>query len=163
MNVEIVGTTKGNGFHQTVHVDGLDSLMKWLKLSDREMRDALQKGLKESAQPVLTAARANARTIADDGTFEKSLSIRAYASGALKLASTDPAARVKEFANLGAKYRSAQTPLARERLQRGAGVGVPLRGNPPRVMYRALDAEIGAVAQRIEEKLAEVLEGANNG
>lgn len=156
--------TSGNGFHQAVHVEGLDTLMKWLGNSEPDMRKALQEGMRESAQPVLTTARANARAIADDGTFEKSMSVRAYANGRLKLASNDPAARVKEFANLGAVTRSSKgTPLAEARLRKRSGVGVPRRGNPPRVMYRALDAEIGAVAQRIEEKLAEVLEGANNG
>lgn len=161
MSAEVV-TVSGMGFHQAVHVDGLDSLMKWLKDADPEMRKALQEGMRESAQPVLGAARANARSIADDGTFEKSLSVRAYASGKVVLASTDPAARVKEFANLGAVTRSSKgTPLADARLRKRSGVGVPRRGNPPRVMYKALDAEVGAVASRIERRLAEVLEDAD--
>lgn len=152
------------GFHQTVHIAGLDETMRWLKNADPKMRKALQQGMKDAAQPVLVAARANARGIADDGTFEGSLSIRAYASGSLRLASTDPAVKVKEFARLGAKTRSSKgTPLADARLRKQSGVGVPRRGNPPRVMYKALDENIDGVATRIEQRIADVLEGAKNG
>lgn len=145
-----------------VGVDGLDTLLRFLKDSDPKMRAAIQQGLKAAAEPVLTAARANARRIEDDGTLERSLSIRQTGRGVVKLVSTDPAAPVKEFANKGAVTRSSKgTKLAEARLRKKSGVGVPLRSNPPRAMVRALNDNVEQVKNRIDEHLEEVLRRAD--
>lgn len=160
MNTDLIVQRRGSHYAYSVHIEGLSTLMRFLKDSDPQMRKAIQEGLKEAANPVLVAARANAQFIADDGTFARSLSIRSYATGVVRLASTDEAAKVKEFARLGAKTISSKgTPLANARLRKHSGVGVPHRSNPPRVMYRALDEKAGEVANRISVKLNEVLEG----
>ena len=143
-------------------MDGLDSLLRFLKDSDPKLRAAIQAGLKEASQPVLTAARANARRIMDDGTYERSLSIRQTGKGAVKLVSTDPNAPVKEFANKGAVTRTSKgTALADARLRKRSGVGVPLRANPPRVMVSAVNDNVELVKSRIDAHLEEVLRRAD--
>lgn len=152
----------GGNFNYVVSIDGLDTLMRFLKDSDPQMRKALQKGLKEAAQPVLSKARANAQRIADDGTFAGSLSIRAYANGSIRLRSDDEAAPVKEFARRGARTISSKgTPRANARLRMHSGVGVPTRANQPRVMVPAVNDSVDAVKERIDAKLEQVLRRAD--
>lgn len=163
MRTEIVALRpSGGNFNLVVRVEGLDTLMRFLKDSDPQMREALKRGLRESAAPVLGRARANASRIADDYTFGNSLSIRAYASGKVVLHSRDEAAPVKEFARLGAKTISSKgTPLANARLRKHSGVGVPRRANQPRVMVPAVNDSAEDVKSRIDAKLEEVLRRAD--
>lgn len=164
MKTEIVATRpSGGNYNLVVRVDGLDSLMRFLKDSDPQMREAIRQGLREAATPVLARARANAYRIADDGTFASSLSIRSYVSGRVVLRSSgDEAAGVKEFAHQGAKTISSKgTPLANARLRMRSGVGVPLRANHPRVMVPAVNDSAEDVKTRIDAKLEEVLRRAD--
>lgn len=162
MKSEVLVTRSGGNYSYTVSVDGLDTLMRFLKESDPKMRKALQQGLKEAAQPVLVKARANARKIADDGTYEQSLSIRSGSSGNIWLRSGDVAAGVKEFAKRGATYAPKSTDKRRNaRKMRSFPVGVPKRANPPRVMVPAVNDSAEEVKSRIDAKLEEVLRGAN--
>ena len=149
----------------TVDVEGLDVLMRFLKDSDPLMRKAVQDGLKEAAQPVLTRARANAMKIADDGTYAGSLSIRARANGSLVLRSSgDEAAGVKEYARKGARYRPKSTDKRRNaRKMRSFPVGVPHRANPPCVMIPAVEDSAEEVKNRIDAKLEETLRRASDG
>lgn len=148
----------GANFNYVVSVEGLDTLMRFLKDADPQLRKALQQGLKEAAQPVLSKARANAQKIADDGTFAGSLSIRAYANGSIRLRSNDEAAGVKEFARRGATYAPKPADRRRNaRKMRSFPVGVPRRGNPPRAMVPAVNDSVDEVKDRIDAKLEEVL------
>ena len=160
----------------TVKVEGLDSLLKWMKESDPKMQRALKKGLKESMDPVLQKARANGRYIQDDGTYAESLSIASRSGGAQYiLKSTDVAAGVKEFAKPGATRlvgKSARSSTQRARKYAGQGlgpglkavrVGVPHRANPPRVMVKAVKDSEYTTKARIEARLAEVLKEVENG
>ena len=148
----------GGNFNYVISIDGLDTLMRFLKDSDPQMRKAIQQGLKEAAQPVLSKARANAQKIADDGTFAGSLSIRAYANGSIRLRSNDEAAGVKEFAHQGARYKPKATDRRRNaRKMRSFPVGVPHRANQPRVMVPAVNDSVDEVKNRIDAKLEQVL------
>jgi len=141
----------------TVEVKGLDDLINWLKTADPKMLRAMKKGLKESTQPVLKKARANADAIRDAGTYRDSLSIASRKSGAEYILKTDdPAAGVKEFAHLGAYYRTGKYANRRK-------VGVPRRANPPRVMVPAVQDSADEVRRRIDECLAEVLKEVEHG
>lgn len=161
---------------RTVQIEGLDSLMRWAREADPKMKRALQAGIKDAMSPVLQRARANARYIQDDGTYAESLSVASRKSGAQYiLKSTDPAAGVKEFAKPGAvrlvgKGSRSSTQRARLRAgqQIGPGlrtvrVGVPHRANPPRVMISAVEGETSEVLDRVNERINEVLRGAENG
>lgn len=160
----------------TVKVEGLDSLLKWMKESDPKMQRALKKGLKESMDPVLQKARANGRYIQDDGTYAESLSIASRSGGAQYiLKSTDVAAGVKEFAKPGAtrlvgKGSRSSTQRARKYAGQGLGpglravrVGVPHRANKPRVMIPAVEDSAKEVEDRVDKCLAEVLKEVENG
>lgn len=162
MKTKLVAGANGS---LTVDIEGLDVLMRFLKESDPLMRKAVQKGLKEAAQPVLTRARANAMKIADDGTYAGSLSIRARANGALVLKSSgDEAAGVKEYARAGARYRPKSTDKRRNaRKMRSFPVGVPHRANPPRAMIPAVEDSAEEVKNRIDAKLEETLRRASDG
>ena len=160
----------------TVQVEGLDSLLRWMKESDPKMQKALRKGLKESMEPVLQKARANGRYIQDDGTYAESLSIASRASGAqYVLKSTDVAAGVKEFAKPGATRlvgKGARSSTQRARKYAGQSlapglravrVGVPHRANKPRVMIPAVEGSAQEVEDRIDKCLADVLKEVENG
>ena len=155
-------TTINDGRLVRVNVGGLSSLMKTLKESDLEMHQAMQRGLAESARPLLAKARANAERIADDGTYTSSMSIAARRqSGGIALRTTDPAAGVKEFARPGAVYKPKSTDKRRNaRKMNSFPVGVPKRANQPRALYPAIDSEYQALASRIAQKIDEVLKGA---
>lgn len=149
----------GSSANYVINVEGLDALLKFFKAFDPKAQKALQAGLKEAAQPVLTKARANAMAIADDGTFAASMSIRNYASAARTvLKSNDEAAGVKEFANPGAKYSTSSTDKRKNARRMGwFPVGVPHRANPPRAMIPAVDDSSELVQSRIVEQLDRVL------
>lgn len=162
MKTDVVVFKSGGNFNYSVSIDGLDTLMRFLKDSDPKMRKALQKGLKEAAQPVLQKARANAQKIADDGTYAGSLSIRSGVNGNVWLRSNDEAAGVKEFAHRGATYKPKSTDKRRNaRKMRSFPVGVPHRANQPRVMVPAVNDSIEEVKTRIDAKLEEVLRRAD--
>lgn len=162
MDSEIIVLRSGGNFNYMVHMPGLSTLMRFLKDADPQMRKALQQGLKDAAQPVLTRARANARKIADDGTYANSLSIRSGSTGSVVLRSNDVAAGVKEFAHRGATYVPQPTDKRRNaRKMRSFPVGVPRRANHPRVMVPAVNDSITEVRDRIDARLEEVLGRAN--
>lgn len=139
----------------TVEVKGLESTINWLKHVDPKLEKAMRKGLKEASEPVLRKARANASKIADDGTFASSMSIASRANGSqYVLKSTDPAAGVKELAKPGAVRRSGP---GRGKVR----VGVPRRANKPRAMVPAVEDSADEVKDRIDERLAEVLDEVN--
>ncbi|MDD7369267.1 MAG: HK97 gp10 family phage protein [Berryella intestinalis] len=162
MKTGVVVFKSGGNFNYSVSIDGLDSLMRFLKDSDPQMRKALQKGLKDAAQPVLARARANAQRIADDGTYANSLSIRSRENGGIVLRSNDVAAGVKEFARMGATYRPKPSDKRRNaRKMRSFPVGVPKRANQPRAMVPAVNDSVEEVKARINAKLEEVLRRAD--
>ena len=165
---------KGGGFGNfAIQIDGLDSLMRWLKDSNPKLQKALRKGLKEAAQPVLQKARANAKRIHSESNksryglpaMQDSLSIASRRGGLVYvLKSDDPAAPVKEFAHYTAKTISSKgTPRANARLAMRSGVGVPRRANQPRVMVPAVNDSVDEVKDRIDACLAEVLKEVEHG
>lgn len=153
-------STISTGNRSFVQVDGLESLMRFLKSADPKLKRAMQKGLKDAASPVLAKARANASSIALDGTYAASLSIASRKGGAMYiLKSTDPAAGVKEYAKPGATYRPK--PDDKRRNARGMSsfpVGVPRRANAPRAMVPAVEGSTEEVKGRIDAALAEVFD-----
>ena len=154
------------GGHYTVHVDGLSSLMRGLKIADPEIKKALQKALKNASAPVLGRARANARAIADDGTYEQSLSIASRKNGSMYvLKSTDGAAPVKEFASPGAvatrSYARSAKSLAM--VKNRSRVGVPRRANAPRVMVPAVSDSAEEVKGRMEDEIEKALKAVAHG
>ena len=156
---EIVAHVSGRWGNYSVRVEGLDSLMRFLKNHDPEMRKAIQDGMKQAAQPVLRRANANAMRIADDGTYAKSLSIRSRANGGLLLRSNDVAAGVKEFALPGATYTPKpgdKRPWVKNKSK--VRVGVPHRANAPRVMLPAVNDSVEETKRRIDEQLERLLQ-----
>lgn len=160
----------------TAKVDGLDSLVRWLKESDPKMLRALRKGLKEAMSPVLEKARANARFIQDDGTYAESLSVASRSNGAqYVLKSIDVAAGVKEFAKPGAMRlvgKSSKSSTQRARFRAGLSlapgiravrVGVPHRANPPRVMIPAVEGSTGDILDRVDKCLEDTLKEVEHG
>ena len=160
----------------TVKVEGLDSLMRWMKDANPKLHKAMRKGLKEASKPVLEKARANAHFIADDGTYANSLSLGTRKGGTeYVMKSTDVAAGVKEFAKPGAVRlvgKGARSSTQRARLRAGLAigpglrtvrVGVPHRANPPRVMVKAVEDSADEVKDRVDECLARVLKEVENG
>lgn len=140
-----------------IHVEGLDELIEWFGETNADIETEILDGMLEAAQPILTAARANARAIADDGTFAGSLFLKANKRGKVSLRSSDVAAGVKEFAKHGAVTRSSKgTPLANKRKLLRSGIGVPA-GEPPRAMYKAINEKANEVANNIDAKLDEIL------
>lgn len=160
----------------TVEIKGLDSLIKRFDAADPKLKRALIQSIKESAQPVLKRARANAERIADDGTYMSSLSIASRKGGTeYVLKSTDVAAGVKEFAKPGAtrmvgKSSKSSTQRARRRAGmavaptiRFVRVGVPRRANPPRVMVRAVVDSRGEIVENITQAMVKALDEVANG
>lgn len=161
MRTETVYFGSGEFGNLAVHIDGLSDVLKFLKKADPELEKAVFSALKESASPVLSKARSLASRIAGDGTFRNSLSITSKkAQCQVLLRSSDPAAGVKEFAHPGAKTRSARSgsALAKARLLRRSGVGVPRKAGQPRVMVPAVNDSIEDVKARIEDALERTLE-----
>lgn len=148
-----------------VQVDGLSGLQAWFKEADPKMKRALTRTLKDVSQPVLRRARANAEKIADDGTMKSSLSIATRKSGAeIVLKSTDPAAGVKEFAHLGARYSvSPSDKRANARKMGTFPVGVPRRTYAPRVMVPAVNDSTDEIESRVYDEIDRVLAEAANG
>lgn len=157
MNTETFITGSGDYYVSHINIEGLDDLLKWFAKVNPELEKAVKDGLKEAAQPILTAARANASAIRDDGTFAASMRLTATKRGQVRLRSSDEAAGVKEFAKRGAvTLTSKGTPLASARLAKKSGVGVP-SGQPPRAMYKAINANIETVEERMAETLDRIL------
>ena len=161
---------------KTVQVEGLDSLVRWLKDSDKKMLRGLRKGMKEAMSPVLEVARVNARFIQDDGTYAESLSIGSRSNGAqYVLKSIDAAAGVKEFAKPGALRLigpSSKSSTQRARFRAGmplspgiraVKVGVPHRAHPPRVMIPAVENSADEVLDRVDKCLEEILKEVEHG
>lgn len=162
---ELVFSGNTDTGHYEVRVKGLEVLLRGLAQANPKLQKALKKALKEAASPVLDRARANARRISDDGTYESSLSIASRKNGAMYVLKTDdPAAPVKEFAHIGAKTISSKgTDLANKRLRMKSGVGVPRRAYAPRVMVPAINDSAEEVKDRIDEAMAKVMEKVANG
>lgn len=163
MNTETVYFHSGEFGNFAIRIDGLSTLMAFLKTADPELQKGIRDGLKEAVQPVLSRARGKASSIADDGTYAASLSVGSRANGSSwVLKSSDETAGVKEFARLGAKTVSAKgTPRANARLLKHSGVGVPRRAHAPRAMVPAVNESVDDVKNRIDAHLAKVLERAN--
>ena len=143
----------------TVQIEGLDSLMRWLKEADPKLQRALKRALKESMSPVLRDARSNAARIQDDYTYGASLAIASRKNGTQYILKTsDPNAGVKEFAREGAVMirNRANTPRSARMVANHARVGVP-RGSKPRVMVPAVEGNADAVKRRMEACIEEVL------
>lgn len=163
MKTETVYFQSGEFGNFAIQIDGLSTLMAFLKTANPELQKGMRKGLKEAVQPVLVRARGKAAAFADDGTYAASLSVGSRANGATwVLKSSDEAAGVKEFAHIGAKTISTKgTPRANARYRMHSGVGVPRRAHAPRAMVSAVNEETENVKSRIDACLAQVLEGAN--
>lgn len=166
MNTETVYFGSGEFGNLAVHIDGLAEVLSFLRKADPELEQEVFCALKESASPVLSKARSFASRIADDGTFRNSLTIASKkAQCQVLLRSNDPAAGVKEFARPGAKTRSAKSgsALAKARLMRRSGVGVPRRAGQPRAMVPAVNGSVGEVKARIEAAIERTLRGGLGG
>ena len=165
MSTEIVYRQSGPSGSFVVSLDGFRELSRFFATSDPKMRTAMREGLRDSGQPVLQRARANALSLGGKGKFAASLGVRAYSNGTLNLVSAgDDAAPVKEYAHLGARTITSQgTPLANARLRLHSGVGVPRARTQPRVMIPAANDSVDEVCDHITRRLEEVLGGATNG
>ena len=152
--------TSGSGeyTHLYINIEGLDSVMRYLDSVDQELAKMFREELRDAAQPVLDAARANARVFARSGDFANSMSLRSYKNGSVRLKSSDPAAGVIEFAKRGAvTLTSKGTPRANARLAKKSGVGVPHGANPPRAMYKAINEKSDEVKRQMDERIERVL------
>lgn len=148
-----------------VQMEGLDVLMRALAQSDKAAQQGIKSGLERAGRPVLSQARANARRIADDGTFAARMSIRFRANASrMVLYNSDPAAGVKEFARRGAKtITSKGSPRADARLRMRSGVGVPRRADAPRAMIPAVNDNIETTRALIDTEVARAFEAIFHG
>lgn len=150
----------------TIKIEGLEVLIRGLKLANPKLLKALKKSLKEACQPVLRRARANAQAIADDGTYAESIALATRKAGLqYHLKSTDPAAGVKEYAKPGAVTLRSRTnsELSRTRLRKHSGVGVPHRANAPRAMQPAIESEADEIVEAIDAAIEKTLQEVANG
>lgn len=151
----------------SVHVKGLKSILTWLKTADPKLEKAMKKALKESGTPVLQKARANASSIADDGTLQSSLALGTKSGKGtfqVVLKSSDPAAGVKEFAHLGARYTPKSSDKRQNARKMGSfPVGVPRRAYAPRVMVPAVNDSSNEVQALMEAAIDAVLKEAGRG
>lgn len=132
----------------TVKVEGLNDLMRNLKLTNANGERIVKAAIKESGSMVLATARAKASAISSSGAFQSTLSIKDAGKG-IKLSSTDEAAGVIEFAKRGAKTRTSKgTARANARLAAHSGVGVP-RGMQPRSMVPAVNENTLAIQNKV--------------
>lgn len=161
---EQVFFASGSFGNYSVHIKGLKSLLDWLKTADPKLEKAMKKSLKESGTPVLQKARANASSLADNGTYSDSLSLGTKSGKGtfqVVLKSSDEAAGVKEFAGKGARtVTSKGTPLADARLRKHSRVGVPRRANVPRAMVPAVNDSADEVQKRMESAIEAILKEA---
>lgn len=160
MNTEAVYFKSGNAGNWAIHVEGLDSLLRFLDATDEDAAKALRDQLQAAASPALARARAYANTLADDGTYASSLKTVLRKTGYyLALRSNDKAARVKEFAREGARTLTSRgTPLANARLAKRSGVGVPRRVHAtPRAMVPAVNAAFESTWQGVNTALDRIL------
>lgn len=148
-----------------VQMEGLDVLMRALAQSDEAAQQGIKSGLERAGRPVLAQARANARRIADDGTFAARMSIRFRANASrMVLYNSDPAAAVKEFAKRGAKtITSKGSPRADARLRMRSGVGVPLRADAPRAMIPAVNANVETTRALLDAEVSRAFEAIFHG
>ncbi|MEC4294047.1 hypothetical protein [Adlercreutzia shanghongiae] len=165
MNSEVVFMKSGPYGHFVVQMEGLDVLMRAFAKSDKAAQEGIRGGLERAGRPVLASARANARRIADDGTFADRMSIRFRANASrMVLYNSDPAAGVKEFANRGAKTRTSKgTPRANARLRLRSGVGVPLRAGAPRAMISAVNDNVEKTCDLINAEVSRAFEAIFHG
>lgn len=167
LNTDVTYFKSGAFGNLAISIEGLKPLIDGLKAADPQMEKAAKKAIKESGDVVLKAARANATSIADDGTYAASLSLGTRSrkeSFEVVLKSSDPAAGVKEFAHLGARY--APKPTDKRQNARGMmsfPVGVPRRAYAPRAMVPAINDNVDATLERIDAALADVLGMVANG
>lgn len=160
MNTEAVYFKSGTAGNWAIHVEGLDSLLRFLDSTDADAAEALRDELRAAGAPALAKARAYANTLADDGTYASSMRTVLRKTGYyLALQSDDKAARVKEFARLGAKTLTSKgTPLANARLAKRSGVGVPRRVHAtPRAMVPAVNAAFERTWQGVNAALDSIL------
>ncbi len=163
MNIE-TGTSGASGLLH-VEVKGLDVLMSSLKNANSDLYKAMRKGLREVAKdPVLSDAKSNASRIADDGTYESSLSVSSRANGSKwLLKSTDEAAPVKEYAHTGARTSYFYSRNGKTYYRKNVRVGVPKRANAPRVMVPAVNDNVDEIKSKIDLLLEAELEEVANG
>lgn len=148
-----------------VQMEGLDVLMRAFAQSDKAAQQGIKSGLERAGRPVLSQARANARRIADDGTFAAKMSIRFRANASrMVLYNNDPAAGVKEFAKRGARtITSKGTPRADARLRMRSGVGVPRRAGAPRAMIPAVNSNVETTSALIDAEVSRAFEAIFHG
>lgn len=143
-----------------VQMEGLDVLMRALAQSDKAAQQGIKSGLERAGRPVLSQARANARRIADDGTFAARMSVRFRANASrMVLCNSDPAAGVKEYARPGATYRPRSDDKRRNaRKMRTFPVGVPRRADAPRAMIPAVNSNVDTTRALIDAEVARAFE-----
>lgn len=160
MNTEALYFASGGAGNWVVQIDGLGSLISYMGLLDEGADKSLIDALKDAGTPALSRARAYANTLSDDGTYAGSLRIVfRKANYEVGLQSTDQAARVKEFARIGAKTLTSKgTPLANARLAKKSGVGVPRKvPMTPRAMVPAVNAAFNDVWRNVNDTLDKLL------
>lgn len=160
MRTEAIYRASGGVGNWVVQVDGLDSLLRYLKQTDADAEKELKAALRAAATPALSKARAYAQTLADDGTYARSLKTVIRSNGyTVALQSNDPASRVKEFARPGAKTLTSKgTPLANARLMKRSGVGVPRKVHTtPRAMVPAVNAVFETTWRNVDAALDRIL------
>lgn len=144
----------GGNVSFAVHVEGLRDIIKVLDKGDAESTKEVYGAIGRAGSRVVASARANAQSIADDGTFASGMKIKKRVNGFV-LSNTTEAAAVKEFASRGARTISSKgTPLANARLKKKSGVGVPRRANKPRAMVPAVNDNIKYTEDMVTQALS---------
>lgn len=130
-----------------IKVKGVEETISDLKRLDESLAKDFKKGLREDVRPLFQAYKRYAAGLGGVGTYASNAHMRTIKTG-IKISNTDPAAGVKEFANIGA--------LANKGPRRGKPVGVPYAPKP-RALMRARDEYepdiIDAVERRIQRAI----------
>lgn len=122
---------------------GFKELRRTLAAFDRDAERVMVRAIQGTADKVVGDAKGRAASWARTGDFMRSITRRTYARG-VRIATTDPAGGVLEYAHAGARSLS------------GRRVGTP-PGAPNKAMTKAVEDNQDWIVDRVDAALAQAL------
>lgn len=122
---------------------GWKELRETLRAFDRDAERTMVRAIQSTADKVVGDAKGRAASWARTGDFMRSITRRTYARG-VRIATTDPAGGVLEYAHAGARSLS------------GRRVGTP-PGAPTKAMTKAVEDNQDWIVDRVDAAIAQAL------
>lgn len=126
-----------------VRMGGWKELRETLRAFDRDAERTMVRAIQSTADKVVGDAKGRAASWARTGDFMRSITRRTYARG-VRIATTDPAGGVLEYAHAGARSLA------------GRRVGTP-PGAPNKAMTKAVEDNQDWIVDRVDAALAQAL------